>query len=236
VATAVRLEGSPHLAPTATTALVGVGPFGAAVTRVLSRSTPDSQRVETSDMGRAFADHGLVVLVSGRLSPTEYETADAASAALSRPWLPAVLEGDRIRVGPVVAPGRGPCFQCYLRRRDQHDVNRATSALLRDHYAQNPEAAPGGFLPHHVSLAAGMTSAVLGALRDSTGPALSRLSGQVFTMGTHDCTIRRDHVVALHGCIRCGKGQPAESPELQRILRFAHRPVRAGSPGERKPW
>ena len=141
--------------------VIGLGPFGERVAQHLLGTRPDAKRVAAADLGNAFTATGeAVVLALWRPEPELCEQADELSWRRGVPWLPVVMDHRAVSVGPLVSQP-GPCFRCYRRRREQHDVQPAATAALLAAYARDAGAGPAGYLPHHARMAAGLATQML---------------------------------------------------------------------------
>jgi bacteriocin biosynthesis cyclodehydratase domain-containing protein len=153
-----------------------------------------------------------------------YRSADRAAWQHGVPWLPVVNEDVVIRIGPWVVPGEGPCFDCYLARRVQHDDQYAITADLWTAYAADPECGPRGFLPQHARATAG---AARGLLDQSPAP------GTVIALNVRTGNLDSHRVLRCHGCARCA---PETVPGLDRtgalaeVLRQANGTTPQGVP------
>lgn len=93
-----------------------------------SRRLADLTRAVLSDAGLTRTDSPdpelLVIVASGEPSRSVFEQ----PLALGLDHLPVVIDEDRVRIGPVVSPGRTPCMSCH----DLHraDWDRAWPALV----------------------------------------------------------------------------------------------------------
>lgn len=199
--------------------VIGLGPFGERVAQHLLGTRPDAKRVAAADLGNAFTATGeAVVLALWRPEPELCEQADELSWRRGVPWLPVVMDHRAVSVGPLVSQP-GPCFRCYRRRREQHDVQPAATAALLAAYARDAGAGPAGYLPHHARMAAGLATQMLrgdlvpAAAGRPAGPA----SGLVATVRLLQERITVSPVVACHDCARCG-GPPGPAGDLARVL------------------
>ncbi|WP_052757849.1 TOMM precursor leader peptide-binding protein [Streptomyces yangpuensis] len=194
--------------------VLAVGGFGEAVADRLCRERADlevsTDQAGSLELSASWPDAGLRVLASWREVPRLAEVLDARSADWGTPWFPVLAEHPRLRVGPLVVPGTGACYRCFRKRRAQHERDAAHVATLHAHYETSPGAGPGGFLPHHVDMAAGMALDVL--RRFDTGDA-EGFAGTVRHWHLLEQHLSGGRVVALHGCTRCRRRRevPAES-------------------------
>ncbi len=194
--------------------LIAVGDFGAAVAERLMQArgrmalSVEGEGPWPASASAAWPRARLRILLAWRETPKLAETIDVRSADWGTPWLPVVLEHPRLRVGPVVVPGSGPCYRCFRERRAQHEQDSAITDALHAHYDATPAAGPAGFLPHHVGLAAALVEAELqrfdnGSLADNAGTV------RHYHLLEHQASAAK--VVAVHGCDRCRHTKPVST-------------------------
>jgi hypothetical protein len=125
------------------------------------------------------ADPELLVIVSyGEAARSVYER--AALARLDH--LPVVIDEDRVRIGPLVRPGRTPCTTCH----DLHraDWDPAWSALVHQLGRRPPLVQPSGVSGLTMHAAAVEVAAEVVAL---FGPDAPRTAGRCLVVGpAHD--------------------------------------------------
>ncbi|WP_186811395.1 ThiF family adenylyltransferase [Cellulomonas persica] len=165
---------------------------------------PAPTTVRSSDDHGAAARVDLVVVVSD-------DVVDPALAARlvnrGTPHLSVVLREADTVVGPLVAPGRGPCLRCLdLHRRDADPAWPALAAALATTAASHPPPEPVAV----ASAAAGLASAAVLAHLDAPD-APHRWHGATFELGLPDA-LPRERRWAVHpacGCTAQGSGDPA---------------------------
>lgn len=191
--------------------LTGVGPFGRRVTALLDQRW-ERARTEPGDRPAADAfggpDH-LVVLAQWRPDHGLSEDVDARAHATGTPWLPVTADHPMVLVGPLVLPGTGPCFRCFLDRKAQHDAHTDHTVDTLAAYGRDPGLGAAGYLPQHARTAAGLAARALAAPQ--------RAVGRVATLPLGELDIRRDAVTGRHGCDRCGAAYGP--PEVRRLRR-----------------
>jgi bacteriocin biosynthesis cyclodehydratase domain-containing protein len=180
------------------------GDFGRSMAAVLRGwSSVDLEGpANVADLRRRLAatvsSSSLVVFASWRERQDVARLLDRLCHEAGRPWIAVVAEHPWVRVGPGIAPGRTPCYQCFGLRRLQHDGNAQLSVALQGDYAKDFQKGVRGYLPHHVTIAAGLTSWIEGRLT----PSDDRRS-PVLLYNTLRNEIALDHVVGVHGCNLC---------------------------------
>jgi bacteriocin biosynthesis cyclodehydratase domain-containing protein len=152
-----------------------------------------------------------VVLALWRPCPSLCRRADNLAFRYWRPWLPVVMDHPRVRVGPLVAPGRGACFGCFEARRAQHDDHRADTDVVLAAYDRDAGLGPRGHLSQHARLAAALAEIMLSQFAHAPSAA----AGQVISLNMLGGGLRRHRVVPVPGCARCGPPRrPGDSDVL----------------------
>ena len=109
--------------PDATTTLplahvLSIGGFGRAVAQHLKSLRRDV--VETTISGdvlplpEVWPRAKALVVASWRPAPNIFELAEDLSYRWRLPFVPAFVEGNWLRVGPLVVPGHGSCWSCWV--------------------------------------------------------------------------------------------------------------------------
>ncbi len=200
--------------------IIPIGPFGAAVARCLSRVRSDT--VVTAMEGRAaptpesLPDARMDVLAAWRPVLESCEMLDEVSHRRGRAFIPLTLDSGILRVGPVVVPGAGSCWHCWLRRTRQHTPGLQYRFALWQHYSRNDDTGPRGFLEPMAAMSAARISQIIDGIdaRDDVG-------GHVWQMDLMTRKITISTVVGIHDCPRCGLHRPAEGrthAEMQAAL------------------
>lgn len=189
--------------------IVADGPFGRAVSdqlEVLIGLAGGKVRVAHEPLGSDLASYlagaDYCVRASWRDASGEFNDFATAAQAASRPWLPVAFGHPHVRIGPVVVPGRPPCYTCFTTRALQHK-DEAVSAI------QEPARSPAtgrrlgvsGYPPHVASISAGLALAMLGG---ASGDAESIRTGQVTLVDCITDVIRSCPVAAAYRCPACG--------------------------------
>lgn len=196
-------------------AAVGLGSFGQKVASHLCSAHDGCTLVPDGAVESAFRTGAdAVVVAMWRPAPSLCETADKLSFSTGRPWVPVTMDQFAIHVGPAVVPPGGPCYRCFLRRRAQHDMRHHSTAALHAEYDRDAGHGPGGYLPQHARMAAGVTKSMLDAALARGGCAPGGgVTGKLVNIGLGDYSVSRDHVVPCHDCERCHARDPRASHE-----------------------
>ncbi|MFB7598716.1 TOMM precursor leader peptide-binding protein [Streptomyces sp. NPDC056160] len=175
--------------------VLGLGPFGTRVAHLLCDSIAGAYLIDPDDLEDAFGSRPAAVVVAAQHpAPQVCRDADRAAWQHGVPWLPAVQEDAAVRIGPWVVPGEGPCFDCYVARRLQHDDQAGTTAAVWAAYAADPGCGPTGFLPQHARAAAGTAHGLLDR---------PPVPGTVVALHTRSGNLDSQRVLRCHGCPRC---------------------------------
>lgn len=197
-----------------TFAIVSRGAFGSEVASFLQGYSNVREAVHEGTLEEAFdPDNALVVTATGRPSPPLCARADELSFERRTPWLPVVMEHWRIMIGPLVRPPDGPCYQCFLRRKAQHDSRYRETVAADRAFTEDEKAGPRGYMPYHARIAASLAM-WLARLAQARSPSLSGPEGVSaskvlgYDLMTRDISV--SSVIRCHGCGRCtGRAQPA---------------------------
>jgi bacteriocin biosynthesis cyclodehydratase domain-containing protein len=119
------------------------------VVRIVANDDPGVRVLSDPDTawlrdGLAFEEHldafaswraHLVVAASTTLNPLLLRILNRVALALEIPWLPAVLDGPFLLLGPLVVPRQSPCFECLEMRvtmnlRESASYQRYAQALV----------------------------------------------------------------------------------------------------------
>jgi bacteriocin biosynthesis cyclodehydratase domain-containing protein len=188
-----------------------VGPFGAAVARLLASALPSSA-LFGSDLDAAFASgSGPVLVALWRPSPALCDRADRLAYDSGRMVIPIVMEHPTLRIGPVIDPPIGPCYGCYTARRAQHNTALDASAALERAFDRDPGFGPLGYLPAHARAAAGVAAGMIA--RVGRG---GQHAGEVVTLDWISGTMSRTTVVQCGDCPRAASSSSLRA-DLGRI-------------------
>ncbi|MBT2365426.1 TOMM precursor leader peptide-binding protein [Streptomyces sp. ISL-10] len=187
---------------TAPTHVLWTGDFGERVAGHLETMTGGpSLRADVRGRWSAEWPHtGLRLVATWRHEPALLDRVARVHSACRTPWLPIVHEYPVIRVGPLVVPRGGPCHDCYLKRRAQHDRSPSVTQALRASLAADPDSGVSGFTDAQARMAAALATDLVHRYRTSTGAR----PGRVVFYNVLTRTLVGDTVVGVHGCGECG--------------------------------
>jgi bacteriocin biosynthesis cyclodehydratase domain-containing protein len=183
------------------------GPFGRAVARYLAEFRADV--FETNLDGAApelKPDASVNVVAAWRPVPAFCEVLDQASHECQRPFISLIADSTVLRLGPVVVPGQGSCWGCWVRRFRQHDPWPAERAEVLRRYTADASAGPKGYLEPFAMMGAARIAGALEALRSSAG-----IAGYVWEIDMLTRETKVSTVVGVHDCPRCGLHRPVQT-------------------------
>jgi bacteriocin biosynthesis cyclodehydratase domain-containing protein len=188
--------------------ILSAGPFGQSVTQYLKNLWPNTvETVLTGNEPRPSTTWHMAdvrILVAGRPMPKLCEWLDGVSHQSGRPCFPVVLDSTALRLGPVVVPGKGGCWRCWiLRSAQQADWSEERSAL-HEYYSSNAATGPRGYLEPFAMIAASQIAQTLRALATS-----SEAAGYIWQMDLLTGRISTSTLVGIHNCPQCGLHRPA---------------------------
>lgn len=187
--------------------VLSVGDFGYDVARRLASSlgsvTHTSFEGAPSSAPAYWPSAGAYVLAAWRPVPRLTGTLDHLCHAWRRPFLPAILEGSRLRLGPAVVPGAGACYRCYELRRLQHSKSPQVERALDRHYDENPQSGPQG----HLKIFAGIAATRLEQWITALGHDPASIAGRIWSLDVLSRQVATSRVLGVHGCARCGLGR-----------------------------
>ncbi|MFI6599165.1 TOMM precursor leader peptide-binding protein [Nonomuraea sp. NPDC050536] len=196
-------------------ALLAAGPFGRSVTGLLAAEFDGARTLATADELR---DTAPLVVALWRPAEALCQRVDDLAHGRGSAWLPVIREQASILVGPWMGPGTGACFRCYRDRRRQHDREGNSTDALHAAYDRDETCGPGGFLPQHARVAAGVAGALL---RD--GPSAGT---RVIKISLSGLSVRSDRLTPCHGCSRCDARMPER--DLRVLFRLTEEVVADG--------
>ena len=184
-----------------------VGPFGNAIAEYLTTLREDivgtSVNNDILPLPEVWPASRMTVVVSWRPAPTLCELVDELSHQWRRPFIPLVLESTEMRIGPVVVPGSGCCWRCWIRRQRQHASWPEARLALQEHYASHPQSGPKGYLAPFARMGAARLSVMIDEI-----DAEMDLAGTIWQINMLTRRITTSMAVGVHGCPQCGMQRP----------------------------
>ncbi len=183
--------------------LLSVGAFGACVGRYLKLSQPEMLETTVCDerdlTPDAWPQTRATIIAAWRPVAHLCEVLDEMCHKWRQPLVPLIMDSTMMRLGPIVVPGRGPCWRCWVRRSAQHAKWPKQDSARFDYYTAHPSAGPQGYLEPFAMMAAARIAETLGALNSSCAVAGNIWQIDVITRNT-----TASRVVGIHDCPRCG--------------------------------
>ncbi|WP_411146945.1 TOMM precursor leader peptide-binding protein [Streptomyces sp. x-80] len=187
---------------TTPTHVLWTGDFGERVAaRLASMTGCPTLRADARGRRTAEWPHtGLRLVAAWRAEEELFAQVARLHSATRTPWLPIVHEYPMIRIGPLVMPGKGACYGCYVRRRAQHDRGSAAARALRASAAADPDHGVAGFTEGQAMIGTALALDLVGRWETGAGDR----AGQVLFYNVLTRSLITDTVVRVHGCSECG--------------------------------
>lgn len=155
------------------------------------------------------ADADFVAVAAWRPYVPTFLLIDELCFAAGVRWSLAEIHAERVGCGPLVWPGKGPCYQCYRRRWLSHHKAPDRELVLQRAYDTRPALGPAGFTAPMVEIAAQ-------ALVADSEADVSR-AGHFRHVDLLTAAVLESRVIGIHECPRC---RPmAEAPPGARFVR-----------------
>jgi len=193
---------------------VTAGAFGRAVGVHLQTLLGDAlDGIDDAVEGCPRAD--VHVLAAWRPMPALCEQFDRLSHERRRPFVPLTVDGAVLRLGPVVVPGRGPCWSCWSRRAKQHAapaIGRGRDVAAQDSAGIEPSTEP------YALLGAARIVQTIEALQQRAS-----IAGHVWQLDMTTREITTTTAVGVHDCPLCGLHRRHETRTVSDMRRhLAH--------------
>jgi bacteriocin biosynthesis cyclodehydratase domain-containing protein len=183
-----------------------LGRFADAVYAYLQELCPDvaQTRLDGIRLPAELPERGgrIWIVVSWRPAPSICSELNKRSHMTSRPFVPVIVDNTALQLGPLVLPNQGACWECWVRRSNQHSPWPSARAELFKYYDANAQAGPPGYLEPLAMMAAAKTAAIIEAVDSGSAPG-----GYVWQMDMITRAVATSTVVGVHGCVRCGLGR-----------------------------
>lgn len=202
--------------------LLSVGPFGHSVGNYLRIFRDDVHVTPVNDntipLPDTWPDSRIIAVAAWRPVPTLCELLNQLSFERYCPFLPLILDSSILRLGPIVSPGNGACWNCWVRRSHQHSAWPKEQSALLQHYASYPDFGPQGYLEPFAMMGAAKITEAINSLDSSTA-----IPGHIWQIDMLTRKIATSTVVGIHDCPRCGLHRPVATrsfAEMQRGLAY----------------
>jgi bacteriocin biosynthesis cyclodehydratase domain-containing protein len=179
--------------------IYAIGPFGGAVAKYLRTFRNDTVDGLSSSAERIRPQSRINLVASWRPIMELCEALSRESYERSCPFVPLIVESRIMRLGPVVVPGEGSCWSCWIARCRQHEHRPDRSLGLSHFYAANPLCGPTGYLEPYAMMAAVRLSQTIDRL-DRGGV----IGGTIWEIDMMTRVISTHVVVGVHNCRYCG--------------------------------
>jgi bacteriocin biosynthesis cyclodehydratase domain-containing protein len=183
-----------------------LGRFADAVYEYLQELCPDVAQTRLDDVSLPAELGGRIwIAVAWRPAPSICSALNKRSHVTGRPFVPVIVDNTALQLGPVVLPNHGACWECWVRRSNQHSPWPAARDALFKYYDANTQAGPPGYLEPLAMVAAARTAAIVEAVDSG-----SALGGYTWQMDMITRAVATGTVVGVHGCDQCGLGRSVE--------------------------
>lgn len=187
--------------------VVSVGTFGRAVARHLRSYQPDLRESNVTspltDVSPAIlkgsGGDSTVVVVAAHTAPAVCELFARVAHENRLPFLPVVVDESTLRLGPVVVPGVGGCWRCWVARYRQHDAHIREREALHAFYNEHPDNGPRGYLEPFAWIIASQLAAVLRSKQD-----LEYWAGWLWQVDLFSREVSTGELIGVDGCSWCG--------------------------------
>jgi molybdopterin-synthase adenylyltransferase len=152
-------------------------------------------------------DAHLVIVPNDGPRPALNRTANEVCLSLKVPWLPVVLFGNDVAIGPLIVPGQTPCFTCYELRMKGNLVFADEYVAFEDHLLKGvgSDVSQGG-LKVYADVVAGL--AAIEAIKFLTKFTYPLSFGRLIRFNFVNYQYIVHPVLRLPRCPRCGPIRP----------------------------
>lgn len=199
--------------------LLSLGGFGQSVGNHLKLFRADVEVTPVSDNTIPLPDtwpaSRMCVVAAWRPVSILCELLDQLSHDRQTPFIPLILDSTVMRLGPIVSPRRGSCWNCWDRRCRQHATWPKEQLALLQYYESHPDSGPRGYLEPFAIMGAAKISEAVDALDSATA-----IPGSIWQIDMITRKVTTSTVVGIHNCSRCGLRQ---SPATRSFAEMQHR-------------
>lgn len=190
--------------------ILTAGAFGKAVAYYLKAFSSDMQETTlVGDSGssiKRWPESKINIIASDRPLPATCELLDKLSHESRRPFVPVLIDAVALRVGPVIIPGNGSCWGCWVLRCAQHADSPKEYAEFWQYYSGNGDRGAQGYLEPFAIIAAARVAKVI-ALSDCS----LVIPGYVWQIDILTRKMTSAIAVGVHDCPQCGMHRPAST-------------------------
>lgn len=185
------------------------GKFGEAIEQHLRRYRDDLLCASTASLSVLPDDlpsAKALALATWRPDPKLCALLDRIAHRTGSPFLPLTIEQNKVRVGPLVMPGRGCCWACWEWRIQQNFRWRAARHALLKFYETHPESGPEGYLEPVAAMAAAKMAQVIAEIENDRA-----CPGLVWQLDLITRQMETYKAIGRHDCPRCGLHRPPQT-------------------------
>jgi len=186
--------------------IVPVGPFGDPVAEHLATLRFDTVRTSLEDASDSAGPSWRIAVVAAWRPVVALCTAvDTMSRRLNRPFIPLVMEGATLSIGPTGTANHAGCWRCWIKRRNQHDPYASMRAAVTRFYDTSPEVGPQGYFEAAALIGAAQLSRIIDAI-----DATACVGGAVWQFDVLTRDVTASTVIGVDDCPYCGLGRSLE--------------------------
>jgi bacteriocin biosynthesis cyclodehydratase domain-containing protein len=198
--------------------VVAIGAFGAAVAEHLGLFGPVVRASDLAPEAENDVAEGpsaaVNVIASWRPVTDICERYDRLSRLRGQPFIPVILDGRTLTVGPILMPAGPACWRCWTRRERQHAVGPTPRRAVHDAYSQDPDLGPKGFLDAFALMAAAKTAHMIETIAEKTVVA-----GSLWQLDLPTRIVTTSRLIGCDGCTRCGLDRPLPTRTVEELRR-----------------
>ena len=180
------------------------GKYGNAVASVVKELASHVVITQVEEMEQipieTMSSTQLYVLTSWRPMSKLCHILEEISYTHKTPFIPAIMMGPLLQVGPVIIPGMGACYTCYEKRFFQHSPLRSRYKDIYHYYDTHPTSGPQGYLHSFADLAA----TLIAQLTENLASDAATVAAHIWQWNTINLEGGHSIVTGIHGCPRCG--------------------------------
>jgi bacteriocin biosynthesis cyclodehydratase domain-containing protein len=154
----------------------------------------------------AAAGADLVIAPSDGPAPASNRRVNDICVSARVPWLPVVLYGSDVALGPLVVPGQTACFVCYELRMKGNLIFADEYVAFETHLLNGPSQVAQGALKAYVPIVAGL--AAVEAIKFLTKFTYPIALGRLIRFNLVNYQFMVHPVLRLPRCPRCGAIAP----------------------------
>lgn len=199
------LRGTIGAAGTAGAPVTGAFAAAAAASGLAAVSVREGSIDDDAVLVDLLEEVDLLVVALESFPPSLLHRVNEAAVTAEKPWLPVHADGSEVVIGPLIVPGRSPCYNEYEIQHESSRVLRNEYLLYKEELAGRPVLATPQLLPPYASIAASWAvTGVLPYLLDGA----SFLVGRVVRVDFERLEVINERVLRLPRCPACSGLRP----------------------------